>query len=136
MYFQWNISSVPSLRSQTEKSYVQTVLDKTYLCPERPRRNEPMSRLSCVQTDLCVLGEFKFLYVQTFERSKSYTTRLYSVPNKFSCAENLNICASMSRLSCVQKHLCPDLCAFKSAYVQTFVPLCSDNVSIMYSFQA
>ena len=84
-----------SRQSQTKHVYVQTAPDR------------PMSRLSCVQKYLRVLRAFKTPYVQTFVHSKSYMTRLWCVPNQNSCAQNLNICAFMSRLSCVQKHLCP-----------------------------
>ena len=60
-------------------------------------------------------------YVQTLVRSKLPMSRLSCVPKKNSCAQKLIICAFMSRLSCVQKALCPDFRAFKIAYVQTFV---------------
>ena len=112
---------LPRLRCQTETPYVQTVPDKTCLCPDRLRLNVPMSRLSCVQIYLCVVRAFKTPYVQTCVRSISYMIRLYCVPNQNSCAQNLNICANicafMSRLSCVQKHLWPVFRAFKNICV-------------------
>ena len=80
-----------------------------------------MSRLSCVQNFLCVHRAFKSPHVQTFVRSKLPMSRLSCVPKENLCAQKLIICAFMSRLSCVQKALCPDFRAFKNAYVQTFV---------------
>ena len=64
---------------------------------------------------------FKSPHVQTFVRSKLPMSRLSCVPKENSCAPKLIICAFMSRLSCVQKALCPDFRAFKNAYVQTFL---------------
>ena len=80
-----------------------------------------MSRISCVQNFSCVHRAFKSPRVQTFVRSKLPMSRLPCVPKENSCAPKLIICAFMSRLSCVQKTLCPDFRAFKIAYVQTFV---------------
>ena len=80
-----------------------------------------MSRLSCVQNFSCVHRAFKSPHVQTFVRSKLPMSRLSCVPKENSCAPKLIICAFMSRLSCVQKALCPDFRAFKNASVQTFV---------------
>ena len=103
-----------------------------------------MSRLSCVQKCLCpdfrafknayvltfVRSKRKFVrsknnnlcvHVQTFVRSKMPMSRLSCVPKENSCAPKIIICAFMSRLSCVQKCLCPDFRAFKNAYVLTFV---------------
>ena len=111
----------PRLRCQTESRYVQTVPDGKCLCPDPPRRKVPMSRLSCVQNFSCVHRAFKSPHVQTFVRSKLPMSRLSCVPKENSCVPNLIICAFMSRLSCVQKALCPDFRAFKNAYVQTFV---------------
>ena len=91
------------------------------ICPNRPRRKVSMSRLSCVQNFSCVHRAFKSLHVQTLVRSKLPKSRLPCVPTENSCAPKLIICAFMSRLSCVQKTLCPDFRAFKIAYVQTFV---------------
>ena len=54
-------------------------------------------------------------------RSKIPMSRLSCVPTQNSCAPKFIVCAYMSRLSCVQKTLCPDFCAFKIAYVQNFV---------------
>ena len=69
-----------------------------------------MSRLSCVQKALCPdFRAFKNAYVQTFVRSK----------RKFVRSKSDNLCVHvqtmvrsnglMSRLSCVQKCLCPEL---------------------------
>ena len=80
-----------------------------------------MSRNSCVQNFSCVHRAFKSPCVQTFVPSKLPMSRLPCVPKENSCAPKLIICAFMSRLSCVQKTLCPDFRAFKIAYVQTFV---------------
>ena len=66
----------PRLRCQTESRYVQTIPDGKCLCPDPPRQKVPMSKLSCVQNFSCVHRAFKTPYVQTFVRSKSYTTRL------------------------------------------------------------
>ena len=68
-----------------------------------------MSRLSCVQNFSCVHRAFKSPHVQTFVRSKLPMSWLSCVPKENSCAQKLIICVSMSRLSCVQKCLCPDL---------------------------
>ena len=103
------LSVLPRLRSQTDSRYVQTVPDGKCLCPDRTRRKVPVSGLSCVLNFSCVHRAFKSPHVQTFVRSK-----------KNSCAQKLIICAFMSRLSCVQKALCPGFRAFKNAYVQTF----------------
>ena len=111
----------PRLRCHTESRYVQTVPDGKCLCPDPPRRKVPMSRLSCVQNFSCVHRAFKSPHVQTFLRSKLPMSRLSCLPKENSCAPKLIICAFMSRLSCVQKALCPDFRAFKNAYVQTFV---------------
>ena len=93
-----------------------------------------MSRLSCVQKALCPdFRAFKNAYVQTFVRSKLPMSRLSCVPKENSCAPKLIICAFMSRLSCVQKALCPDYRAFKGLYVQTFVRskyLCPDFLCV------
>ena len=80
-----------------------------------------MSRLSCVQNFSCVHRAFKSPHVQTFVRSKLPMSRLSFVPKENLCAQKLINCEFMSRLSCVQKALCPDFRAFKNAYVQTFV---------------
>ena len=112
---------LPRLRCQTESRYVQTVPDGKCLCPDPPRRKVPMSRLSCVQKFSCVHRAFKSPHVQTFVRSKFPMSRLSCVPKENSCAPKLITCAFMSRLSCVQKALCPDFRAFKNAYVQTFL---------------
>ena len=80
-----------------------------------------MSRLSCNQNFSCVHRAFKSLHIQTSVRSKLPMSRLSCAPKENSCASKLIICAVMSRLSCVQKTLCPDFRAFKMAYVQTFV---------------
>ena len=150
---------LPRLRSQTESPYIQTVPDKTCLSPDRPRRNAPMSRLSCVQKYLCVLRAFKTPYVQTscvqnfiwpdfsaFQIKISalicgFMSRILCV-QKHLCPDfrafkmkiRALICAFMPELSCVQKHPCPFFCAFKNGHVQT-LRSCSDNVFIKYSFQ-
>ena len=118
------------------------VPDRKSICPDRPRRKVSMSRpsqtesayvqtfvrskffvrSSCVQKSSCPdFRAFKIAYVQTFVRSKLPMSRLSCVPKENSCAPKLIICAFMSRLSCVQKALCPDFRAFKNAYVQTFL---------------
>ena len=70
----------PRLRSQTESRYVQTVPDGKCLCPDRPRRKVPMSRLSCVhQTFVRSCPDFRAftrllcVHVQTFVRSPDYS---------------------------------------------------------------
>ena len=105
----------PRLRCQTKNRYVQTVPDGKSLCPDPPRWKVPMSRLSCVHR------AFKSPHVETFVPSKLLISRLSCFPKENLCAPKLIICAFMSRLSCVQKTLCPDFRAFKNAYVQTFV---------------
>ena len=106
----------PRLRSQTESRYVQTVPDGKCLCPDRPRRKVPMSRLSCVhQTfvrscpDLRAFTRLSCVHVQTFVRSPDFR-------------------AFMSRLSCVYVQTfvrSPDFRAFMSrlscVHVQSFV---------------
>ena len=103
-----------------------------------------MSRLSCVQKSSCpdfcafkidnvqifVRSKGKLVrskidnlcvYVQTFLCSKLPMFKLSCVPKENSCAPKLIFCAFMSRLSCVRMTLYPDIRAFKTAYVQTFV---------------
>ena len=75
--------------SQTESNYVQTFV-------------------SCIQKYLCILRAFKRPHVQIFVRPKLHMTRLSCVPSQNSCAHIFKICAFMSRILCVQKHLCPD----------------------------
>ena len=95
--------------------HVQTVPDGKYLCPDRPRRKLPMSRLSCVrQTFVRSCPDFRAfirlwrVHVQTFVRSPDFR-------------------AFMSRLSCVQSifvRSCPDFRAFdrlSCVHVQTSV---------------
>ena len=97
-----------------------------------------MSRLSCVQNFSCVHRAFKSPHIQTSVRSKLPISRLSCAPKENSCASKLIICAVMSRLSFVQKTLCPDFRAFKIAYVETFV--CSKpktfrcKIDILYVF--
>ena len=121
-----------SRTSQTESAYVQTFV-----------RSKFFVRSTCVQKSSCPdFRAFKIAYVQTFGRSKEkfvrskidnlcdhvqnivrskgLMSRLSCVPKENSCAPKLIICAFMSRLSCVQKALCPDFRALKNAYVQTF----------------
>ena len=81
---------MPRLRSQTESPYVQTVPGKTCVCPDHPRWNVLISRLSCDQKYLCVLRAFKRPFVQNFVRTK----------------------LPMSRLSSVKSCLYPDYCVF------------------------
>ena len=73
-----------------------------------------MSRLSCVQKSSCPdFRAFKIAYVQTFVRSKRKFVR--SKINNL-CVHVQTIVRSkglMSRLSCVQKCLCPDFLAFQ-----------------------
>ena len=73
-----------------------------------------MSRLSCVQKSSCPdFRAFKIAYVQTFVRSKKKFVR--SKINNL-CVHVQTIVRSkglMSRLSCVQKCLCPDFLAFQ-----------------------
>ena len=94
--------------------YVQTVPDGKYLCPDRPRRKLPMSRLSCVH--------------QTFVRSpdfRAFMSRLSCVHQTFvrSCPDF----GAFTRLSCVQPIFvssCPNFRAFdrlSCVHVQTFV---------------
>ena len=94
------------------------VPDRKSICPDHPRRKVSMSRPS--QTESA--------YVQTIVRSKFFVrsscvqkSRLSCVPMENSCAQKMIICAFMSRISSVQKALCPDFLAYKNAYVQTFV---------------
>ena len=109
----------PRLRSQTESRYVQTVPNGKYLCPDRPRRKVPMSRLSCVhQTfvrscpDFRAFIRFSCVHVQTFVRSSDFREFI-----RFSCVHQIFVrsCpdfrAFMSRLSCVHQifvRSCPD----------------------------
>ena len=111
------------------------VPDRKSICPDRPRRKVSMSKpsqtesayvqtfvrskffvsSSCVQKSSCPdFRAFKIAYVQTFVRSKGKLVR----------SKNDNLCVHvqtierskglMSRLSCVQKCLCPDfLCVQK-----------------------
>ena len=104
----------PGLRSQTESPYVQTVPDGKCLCPDRPRRKVPMSRLSRVhQTFVLSCPDFRAftrlscVHVQTFVRSPDFR-------------------AFISRLLCVQQTFVrsPDFRAFTKlscVHVQTFV---------------
>ena len=110
------------------------VPDRKSICPDRPRRKVSMSRpsqtesayvqtfvrskffvrSSCVQKSSCPdFRAFKIAYVQTFVRSKRKFVR-----SKFNnlCVHVQTIVRSkglMSRLSCVQKCLCPDFRAFQ-----------------------
>ena len=127
--------AVQGLRSQTENPYVQTVPDKTCLCLDHLRRKVSMSRFSCVQKYLCVVRAFKSAYVQIFVRSKSHMARLLCVPNQKSCTQVLKICACMSRLSCVQKRVCPDYRAFTSRPIASFSQIICKQRFLMYSFE-
>ena len=79
-----------------------------------------MSRLSCVQKSSCPdFRAFKIAYVQTFVRSKTKFVR--SKINNL-CVHVQTIVRSkglMSRLSCVQKCLCPDFLAFQRKFVRS-----------------
>ena len=112
----------PRLRSQTESRYVQTVPDGKCLCPDRPRRKVPMSRLSCVHqtfvrscSDFRAFTRLSCVHVQTFVRScpdfRAFT--------KLSCVHVQNFRA-FTRLSCVHQTFVrsPDFRAFMS---RTFV---------------
>ena len=94
--------------------YVQTVPDGKYLCPDRPRRKLPMSRLSCVhQTfvrscpDFRAFTKLSCVHVQTFVRSPDF--RAF---NQFLCVHVQTFVRS------------PDFRAFNQflcVHVQTFV---------------
>ena len=134
--------------SQTEGAYVQTFVRSKFFV-----RSSCVQKFSCrdfrafkiayVQT--FVRSKRKFVrskidnlcvHVQTIVRSKGLMSRLSCVqkclcpdllwvPKENSCAPKLIICAFISRLSCVQRALCPDFRAFKKAYVQTWLFVCS-----------
>ena len=125
---------LPRLRSQTESRYVQTVPDGKCLCPDRPRRKVPMSRLSCVhQTSVRSCPDFRAftrlscVHVQTFVRScpdfRAFD-RLSCVHQTFVRSPDFR--AFMSRLSCVHQTFlrkCPDFRAFTKlscVHVQNF----------------
>ena len=78
------------LRSQTKNPYVQTVQDKTCPCPDRPRWNIPISRLSCVRSkvfvrspcvQMCVCPDFRASMSRPIASfiHKSCTQRFYNV---------------------------------------------------------
>ena len=130
----------PRLRSQTESRYVQTVPDGKCLCPDRPRRKVPMSRLSCVhQTfvrscpDFRAFTRLSCVHVQTFVSScpdfRAFD-RLSCVHQTFVRSPDFR--AFMSRPSCVHQTFvrsCPDFRAFtrlSCVHVQTFVSSCPD----------
>ena len=99
----------PRLRSQTESRYVPTVPDGKCLCPDRPRRKVPMSRLSCVhQTfvrscpDFRAFTRLSCVHVQTFVRSPDFR-------------------AFMSRLSCVHVQIFVRSPDYSCVHDQTFV---------------
>ena len=105
--------------------HAQTVPDGKYLCPDRPRRKLPMSRLSCV-------------HVQTFVRSPDFRaflsrlrafTRLSSVHVQ-TFVRSPDFRAFLSRLSCVHQIylLSPGFSALMSRLLslrQFFVSICS-----------
>ena len=117
---------LPRLRSQTESRYVQTVPDRKCLCPDRPRRKVPMSRLSCVhQTfvrscpDFRAFTRLSCVHAQIFVRSpdfRAFMSRLSCVHVRTKCLMNAQFFVRprpkvpMSRPSQTE-----------SAYVQTFV---------------
>ena len=119
--------------------YVQTVPDGKYLCPDRPRRKLPMSRLSCVRQtfvrspDFCAfMSRLSCVHVQTFARSgldfRAFT-RLSCVQPIFvrSCPDF----GAFTRFSCVQPifvRSCPDFRAFTrlSCVQPIFVRSCPD----------
>ena len=122
----WGINTNSSNEISFAKPFPSEVADGKSVCPDRLRRKESMSRPSPTES----------AYVQTFVRSKFFVrltcvhispfpdflrsklpmSRLSCVPNQNSCAQILKICAFMSRISCVQKHLCPDICAAKNFF--------------------
>ena len=130
-----HIQLAPRLRSQTESRYVQTVPDGKCLCPDRPRRKVPMSRLSCVhQTFVRSCPDFRAftrllcVHVQTFVRSPDFRAFM----SRLSCVHVQIFVRStdfraFTRLSCVHQtfvRLCPDFRAFtrlSCVHVQTFV---------------
>ena len=70
----YHFLSFPRLRSQTESRYVQTVPEGKCLCPDRPRRKVPISRLSCVhQTFVRSCPDFRAFFLVSrlckFERT-------------------------------------------------------------------
>ena len=104
--------------------YVQTVPDGKYLCPDRPRRKLPMSRLSCVhQTfvrscpDFRAFTRLSCVHVQTFVHSPDFHAF-----NQFLCVHVQTFVslpdfrAFMSRLLCVHPTFVrsTDFCAFMS----------------------
>ena len=81
---------------QTDRSFVQIFV-----------RSKTIVRSPCIPKVSCAFKK----WVQTFMRSNLHMTRLSCIPNQNSCAQIL-------------KKLCvhpPDNCAFKNAYVETFV---------------
>ena len=89
--------------------YIQTVPDGKYLCPDRPRRKLPMSRLSCVRQtfvrscpDFRAFTRLSCVHVHTFVRSPDF-----SAFNRFLCVHvqtfvrSTDFRAFMSRLLCV-----------------------------------
>ena len=90
-------------RSQVE------VPDRKSICPARPRRKVPMSRLSCVQN--CLYPDFR-AFQGKFVRSKidSFCVHVQTIVR----SKDLK-----SRLSCVQNCLCPDFRAFQGKFVRS-----------------
>ena len=98
------------------------------------RSKTPMSRHSWGQTLLCVLRAFQRPYVQIFVRPKLDMTRLSCISSRNLCAHVLKFFEFMSRLSCVQKHLCPDIRTVKNFctfFVRSQVRLCPGLSSVI-----
>ena len=129
---------------RSKRKFVRSKIDNLCVHVQTFVRSKFFVSSSCVQKSSCpdfrafkiaygqtfVRSKRKFVrskidnlcvHVQTFVRSKLPMARLSCVPKENSCAPKLIICAFMSRLSCVQKALCPDFRAFKETYVQTYV---------------
>ena len=112
------------------------VPDGKSICPDRPRRKVPMSRLSCVhQTfvrscpDFRAFTRLSCVHVQTFVRSpdfRAFMSRLSCVHVQTFVRSCPDFRAFMSRFSCVRQTFVrsPDFRAFtrlSCVYVQTFV---------------
>ena len=134
--YKLELSFVTQVEVPDRKSICPDRPDGECLCPEPPRWKVPMSRLSCVPKEnscapniiICAFMSrlscvqkalypdfraFKNAYVQTFVRSKRKFVR--SKINNL-CVHLQTIVRSkglMTRLSCVQKCLCPDFRAFQ-----------------------
>ena len=119
--------------------YVQTVPDGKYLCPDRPRRKLPMSRLSCVRQnfvrscpDFRAFTRLWRVHVQTFVRSPDFRAFMSTLPCVHQTfVRSTDFRAFMSRLSRVHQTFVSstDFCAFMSRIScvrQTFLRLCPD----------